>query len=50
MSKSIFARLLMVLAAAFVTVHAIGCETTEGAGQDIKHAGEGISNAADRNK
>jgi predicted small secreted protein len=27
-----------------------GCETTEGAGKDIKHAGQDIQNAAENNK
>jgi predicted small secreted protein len=28
----------------------VACETMEGAGQDTKHAGQALENAADRNK
>lgn len=50
MKKNVIARVLMILAAGFVAVHSIGCNTTEGAGKDIEKAGEGIQDAADRNK
>jgi predicted small secreted protein len=35
-----------IILAAFLLM---GCNTTKGAGQDIKAAGKGIENAADRN-
>ena len=50
MTKSIASSLLLLLAAAFVTMSVTACNTTEGAGQDLKNAGQGIENAADRNK
>ncbi|MGF1453559.1 MAG: entericidin A/B family lipoprotein [Opitutales bacterium] len=32
---------------ALVTVLAVGCNTTEGFGEDVEEAGEGIEDAAD---
>ena len=46
MSKSIFSRLVLAFAAAFIAVQSIGCNTTEGAGRDLEKAGEGIQDAA----
>ena len=50
MSKSIIARLLFAVAAGFVAVHSIGCNTTSGAGKDISDAGDAIHDSAERNK
>lgn len=50
MSKSFVSRLVLALAAGFIAVHSIGCNTTEGAGKDIENAGEGLQKAADKNK
>ncbi len=44
---------LMTLLTAIVSAGPMllmGCNTTEGMGKDMKNAGHGIENAADRNK
>ena len=50
MSKLNIARLVLGLCVAAFAFSSMGCNTTEGAGKDIKAAGNGIENAADRNK
>ena len=50
MKKSILARTLFALAAGIVAMHAIGCNTTKGVGEDMKDAGDSISDSAERNK
>lgn len=47
MSKLIWTRLAMVLAAAFITMTVTACETTEGVGRDLEKAGDKIEDAAD---
>jgi predicted small secreted protein len=42
--------LLMVAVLAGFGWSLVGCETTEGAGKDIKHAGQDIENSAKDNK
>ena len=49
MSKLNITRLVLGLCVAAFATRMIGCNTTEGAGKDIKAAGNGIENAADRN-
>lgn len=45
------AKLLLTLAAIIVAAPLLtACNTTEGAGKDLSKAGNGISNAAERNK
>ena len=45
-----FVRKVLVAAAAFGMGMAIaGCNTTKGVGQDVKAAGSGLENAAERN-
>lgn len=48
--KSVLSKSVFFIAAAFLTMHALGCNTTEGAGKDMERAGEKIQDAADRNK
>lgn len=38
---------LMSLVVLFAGMTAVGCNTTEGAGEDIENLGEGIQDAAD---
>jgi len=40
-------KLTMVLAVLLCSVTLAGCNTVEGAGKDIEHAGENVQDAAD---
>ena len=42
--------LVLVVVAAGLSGAGLACNTTEGAGKDLKNAGQGIENSADRNK
>ena len=46
MKSALFAKLALVLGAAFITMSVTACNTTEGAGKDMERAGEGIQDAA----
>lgn len=45
----ILATIFALAVACGVTVALAGCNTTKGVGQDMQDAGNGISNAAERN-
>lgn len=49
MTKILLKLSLAVMAGLFAA-QSIGCETTEGVGRDIENAGDGIEDAARRNK
>jgi len=44
-----FGRLMLGVAVAGMALALAGCNTTKGAGEDIRQAGSGIERAADRN-
>ncbi len=43
-------KLLAVCVLICLTASMVACETTEGFGKDVKHAGQDIENSADANK
>jgi predicted small secreted protein len=48
--KNVICKATFLLAAAFLTMHSLGCNTVEGAGKDTERVGEKVQDAADRNK
>ena len=48
--RTFFRPLMLVLAATVLIGVSAACNTTEGIGKDTKAAGQGIQDAADRNK
>ena len=48
-STKLMTTVTLAFALALITLAAGGCNTTKGAGRDLKAAGQGIENSAERN-